>query len=699
MKKLVFLLLIALTLGSLAAVTITEWNFEDSDLEPAIGSGEIYLTGGVASDGFGTGYPDTPSVGWSTTNYPLQGTNNLSAGICFEFSTLGFSGIELSWMLRHSNKSANRAVMFYTLDRSANPITWVQAADNSVTAGDTWYPLSFDASGITGFNNNPNLAIKIVAGFGDANNTVYVASKSTSSYGPDGKWRWDDIVITGNPLLPHLELNAAMETFFAAPGALSPLQEYQITGQNLVDNVQISLAQPFSIRLSGSGAFANSLELSPRSGNLNKTIQVLFAPTTSGTYQTQIAHSYPGLEDLTLELTGCTTKPEPSMYPTGFSAYETTYYHSLLTWTDVHGLIAPDGYLILGSKVDAEAIVDPVDGVEYPDKKLTKNVPYGVQSQLIFELNEDHTYYFKIFPYTNSGSAIDYKIDGTPPLISFSTAIGPIGSDLQPGDLAFVEYASDSPDRFSFVLLRDVLENTKISFTDKAWTGTAFAGGEEIYLWRGVGRAYHAGEVIHIVEGVLYPDEGIYNPDFSGFSNDGDQIIAYQAYLTEPSFIAAFSTTGWITEGIPTNNSSWLPEPLILGDTALGFASEIDNGMYHGIRSGTATQLRLAMNDPDNWTRANSLNNINFPEVWNITVLPDASCPTISIIMEDEGILRIQWDEIPAAQHYILYYSENPAADFPSGWQIAVPVIDSLFIDLSISEEATRRFYRVTAEI
>jgi hypothetical protein len=96
------------------------------------------------------------------------------------------------------------------------------------------------------------------------------------------------------------------------------------------------------------------------------------------------------------------------------------------------------------------------------------------------------------------------------------------------------------------------------------------------------------------------PNEGIYNPDFDGFSNDGDQKIAFQGFVTEPSLIAAFSSTGWISSGTPTYISPYLPEPMVLGVNALGFATEVDNGVYNGTQTGSAAFLLSQINDPAN---------------------------------------------------------------------------------------------------
>ncbi|HOS07929.1 MAG TPA: FlgD immunoglobulin-like domain containing protein, partial [Candidatus Cloacimonas acidaminovorans] len=64
-------------------------------------------------------------------------------------------------------------------------------------------------------------------------------------------------------------------------------------------------------------------------------------------------------------------------------------------------------------------------GTSETDGTYVKNVAAGVQTATFSNLNSSTTYYFKIFPYTNSGTYINYKTDGTIPQISWTTASGP----------------------------------------------------------------------------------------------------------------------------------------------------------------------------------------------------------------------------------------------------------------------------------
>ncbi len=679
--------------GLLNAVVVTSWDFESQSTSPTTGSGSLSLLGGVTSDNFNTGYGDT-GYAWSTTSYPAQGTNNRSAGMFIEVSSVGYSNISLNWAIRHSNTSANREVLYYTLDRTeANPV-WVEAATFNATNGDQWVLGSFDGTAIPGMNSNPNLAFKIVSSFANTANTAYMPSKTTSSYAASCKWRYDNISLIGTPAIPSLQVTADLQPFYAAPDDISVVQSYQLTAVNLTGNVLINAPQYFAIRVLGDELFSAQLTLTPRSGILDRTIQVLFQPVASGEYGGFLVHSGGGVSEQSIAVYGSTVLPEPSAYPSSFSVSGVTYYQAYLNWVDASGTTLPDGYLIKGSKVSMEDIIPPVDGIPEIDKKLTKNVAYGQQNQLIFELNESHPYYFKIYPYTNADTAIDYKIDSSVPELTFSTGAGPIGATLDVGDIAFVEYACDSPDRFAFVLLRDIPENTKINFTDKAWTGTAFAETEEVYEWRGVARPYLKGEVIHIVEGTLQNDEGISNPDFEGFSNDGDQIIAFQGYITEPYFLAAFSTTNWLSSVIPTNNSSFLPTTLTQGDTALGFTSEVDNGYYNGTQTGSVAAILAMINNPANWTRANSLSGLSYPN-WSFA-LSLLAIPQVSICQVDANGLRLTWQEVSGADTYSVYSSNEPDAVFPDDWTLVLDSTSSLFYDIN-PPSSSKCFYRVVA--
>jgi hypothetical protein len=119
-----------------------------------------------------------------------------------------------------------------------------------------------------------------------------------------------------------------------------------------------------------------------------------------------------------------TYKVEPSEYPTDF-AVTATGITANNTWTDATGAPPPDGYLIKISNLDN--ITPPVDGTpvtndrDVSDGTGAINVAFGTEIFTFFRLAQNTTYYFKIYPYTNSGSVIDYKTDGEAPAANATT--------------------------------------------------------------------------------------------------------------------------------------------------------------------------------------------------------------------------------------------------------------------------------------
>ena len=114
---------------------------------------------------------------------------------------------------------------------------------------------------------------------------------------------------------------------------------------------------------------------------------------------------------------GSTPDPEPSNYPTQFTALADGV-DAYVVWEDAIGAQLPSKYLVLAS---TGSITVPVDGTPVPDSDLAKNVPYGLNGIVFEGLQPNTTYHFAIFPYTNSGANIDYKTDGSYPTATATT--------------------------------------------------------------------------------------------------------------------------------------------------------------------------------------------------------------------------------------------------------------------------------------
>lgn len=133
---------------------------------------------------------------------------------------------------------------------------------------------------------------------------------------------------------------------------------------------------------------------------------------------------------------GGTPDPEPTNYPTNFIA-ETSGLSITLTWDDAVGGQLPAAYLIKVS--DQNNIVAPVDGTPEPDDTDLSdgtgalNINQGIETCTFYRLLSQTEYFFKIFPYTNSGTIIDYKTDGTPPSATATTDAAINTEDFESG--------------------------------------------------------------------------------------------------------------------------------------------------------------------------------------------------------------------------------------------------------------------------
>ncbi|HHB78031.1 MAG TPA: T9SS type A sorting domain-containing protein [Saprospiraceae bacterium] len=183
-------------------------------------------------------------------------------------------------------------------------------------------------------------------------------------------------------------------------------------------------------------------------------------------------------------------------------------------------------------------------------------------------------------------------------LISLSNALF---ANLNPGDIAFVQYNADGTDDFAFVALVDIPANEEIKFTDNGWKADdTFKTNEGIVTWTAPAGGLSAGDVVTIT---MSPSTTVGSVTKSGIFNflaTGDQLIAYQG---TNSMIYALNNEGngvWQTDS-PNTSESKLPMGLTNGTDATA-ANEIDNLKYNGIvTTGTKEEILAAINNKDNW--------------------------------------------------------------------------------------------------
>ena len=138
-------------------------------------------------------------------------------------------------------------------------------------------------------------------------------------------------------------------------------------------------------------------------------------------------YSNAGQQELQLYKMESSVDPEPTNHPTAFTATVNSTSQITVSWTDATGDQLPAAYLVKAA-VSPETPTAPEDGTAEADAALVKNISYGTESAVFEGLAAETTYNFAIWPYTNSSTAIDYKL-GSEPTAS-ETTLTPLGTPV-----------------------------------------------------------------------------------------------------------------------------------------------------------------------------------------------------------------------------------------------------------------------------
>lgn len=158
MKKILLLAsVLAISVASLNAQTITQWTFEGETLTPSTGTGTATLgTGGTQSFPAGFGSTDAwSSNGWAPGEF-----------FQFEVSTIGYTNIGVSWDQVGSSTGPVNFTLQYSTDGvvftdftsyTVNLSTW----NTTVTPAADVY--TFNLSSITALNNDASVYFRLTA--------------------------------------------------------------------------------------------------------------------------------------------------------------------------------------------------------------------------------------------------------------------------------------------------------------------------------------------------------------------------------------------------------------------------------------------------------------------------------------------------------------------------------------------------------
>lgn len=654
-----------------------------------------------------------------SVNIYVMLTNNGSSTI---------SNFTISYNVEKYRNGSNPAGFSIQMYYSNNGTNWTSAGDNfktSFTADENSNGFA-SAPGATVSVTNKTLSVSL-----DPGNSLYLAwnysvtSGSTTSNAQ--ALGIDDVSIQANQSeTPSISVNPTSLTGFSYVYGSGPSSEksFSLTGSNLTSDLTVSISadKHFEISSTSGGTFGSSLSYTPTSGSVSATVYVrMKAGLEPGTYSTDetITCASQGATSQYVNCSGIVYKPEPANHVTNFICSSATTTSLTLTWSDA-SKYAPDGYLIKGSNVSFDAITAPVDGTPESDATLVKNVAQGTQTCTFSSLSENTTYYFKIYPYTNSGSAIDYKTDGNVPQLSASTLSNVY---LNPGDIAILAFQSDNNDQFAFILLTDISGGTEVYFTDKGWTSTAFATNEQgVLTWTVPAGGLTKGTIIKATAIDANSTGWTLEPDNSGtistsgavqFAAAGDQIFVFQGSVSNPTFIYGMSSTTWLskeeydnlTSGIA--NYSCLPDGLINGSTAFAFpqpeTGPWDNGYYNiETITGTKAEILNSIATADNWefseTRFTSLPGWQYQE--EQPPLPVVLTSFMAAI-SNQNYINLTWitqTETGMLGYYIMRNNTNDLATA----QIVSPLIPAInssqpkayiYTDQEVTESGTYYYW------
>jgi hypothetical protein len=249
---------------------------------------------------------------------------------------------------------------------------------------------------------------------------------------------------------PSISINPSSLSGFSYIEGSGPStsQSYELSGSNLdpaEDELTVTGSTNFEVSLDDE-TFSSSVNVPYTGGELSATnVYVrLKSGLSAGNYNSEtISNEGGGATTQDVTVSGTVYKVEPTNHATSFASAAGTPDHSSIdiSWTDATGGTAPDGYLIKASTTSFAAIVDPVDGTTESNGTLVKNVLGGVQTATFSSLSPSTTYFFKIYPYTNSSTNINYKTDGSVPTTSLATDAPPPASLLLEENFA---YAADA---------------------------------------------------------------------------------------------------------------------------------------------------------------------------------------------------------------------------------------------------------------
>ncbi|MDA3870753.1 MAG: hypothetical protein PF551_00190, partial [Candidatus Marinimicrobia bacterium] len=344
--------------------------------------------------------------------------------------------------------------------------------------------------------------------------------------------------VAGTPLITLSESSLTNFTYVVGNGP-SAEQSFTAQGSNLTNDIILTAPTNYEISLDNVSYQLTPITLTQSGGVVASTTIYtrLKIGLSVGDYDENITATSTDATNKTVTCSGTVLNVEPTSHVTDFTATAVGHNKIDLSWTDATGETLPDDYLIKASSTGYDDITAPSDGTpeaddtDLSDGSGTVNVNYGIESYSWMGLSELTTYYFKIYPYTNSGDDIDYKTGGTVPQVFATTEAAPELPNIWINEFHYDNESTDEGEFVEIVAPADFTELSSIRLT----------------LYRDVGTTYDTYTLDEFTTNgntywgfkIYYNDiiSGIQNGSKDGFSLDyNSNVIQFLSY--EGSFTA-----------------------------------------------------------------------------------------------------------------------------------------------------------------
>lgn len=200
-----------------------------------------------------------------------------------------------------------------------------------------------------------------------------------------------------------------------------------------------------------------------------------------------------------------------------------------------------------------------------------------------------------------------------------------VQTQFNAGDLVPVAYrmnATATDDEVALLTFVDILPGTMINITDAKYTDNTPAQCAGGFVWTApTNECIPAGSIISIKNDVPLANKGTITGSNFGLGSGGDQFIVYTGTATNPKYITALTSNGWLTANTSCSGSnSKIPSTLTDGQNAFNgstitgnVSGNTANAYYTGTQTGNAAQLRVAILNPANWAGVASA---TAPQTW-----------------------------------------------------------------------------------